>query len=72
MMQYSPRTRLLLEIFWLVVSLALFAFGWITYSRGQANVWSILALIGGTLFLLYSVGSIIFYWRFHRKRTSNG
>jgi protein-S-isoprenylcysteine O-methyltransferase Ste14 len=70
MMQYSPRTRLILEILWLVVSLVLLAFGWINYSQGKANWWSVLSLIFGALFLLYSVGSAIFYWRFHRKRAT--
>jgi len=69
-MHYSPRTRPFLEICWLVVSLALLTLGWINYSQGKATWWSILALIFGALFLLYSVGSAIFYWRFHRKRAT--
>jgi protein-S-isoprenylcysteine O-methyltransferase Ste14 len=69
-MNYSPRTRLILEILWFIVSLSLLAIGWINYSQGKENWWYVLSMIFGALFLLYSVGSAIFYWRFHRKRSS--
>lgn len=69
-MNYSPRTRLFLEILWFLVSLSLLAFGWINYSQGKENWWSVLSMIFGALFLLYSVGSAIFYWWFYRKRST--
>ena len=69
-MQYSPRTRLVLEILWALISLSLLAIGWINSSQGQATWWSVLSLILGAVFLLYSLGSAIFYWRFHRKRAT--
>jgi protein-S-isoprenylcysteine O-methyltransferase Ste14 len=68
-MHYSPRTRLILEILWFVVSLSLLAIGLINYSQGRENWWYALSMIFGALFLLYTIGSAIFYWRFHRKRS---
>ena len=69
-MHYSPRTRLILEILWFIVSLSLLTIGWVNYSQGHANWWYALAIIFGALFLLYTIGSAIFYWRFHRKRST--
>ena len=69
-MNYSPRTRLFLELLWFIVSLSLLTIGWINYSQGKENWWYVLSMIFGALFLLYSVGSAIFYWRFHRKRST--
>jgi biotin transporter BioY len=69
-MNYSPRIRLFLEILWLFISLSLLLIGWINYSQGRENWWYALSMILGALFFLYSVGSAIFYWRFHRKRST--
>jgi hypothetical protein len=69
-MNYSPRTRLILEISWFTVSIILLAFGWINYSQGRENWWYALAMIFGALFLLYTIGSATFYWCFHRKRST--
>jgi hypothetical protein len=66
-MNYSPRTRLLLEVSWMLVSIVLLVIGWISYNQ-EHILWSLLLIIFGACFLLYSLGSAIFYWRFHRKR----
>jgi hypothetical protein len=66
-MNYSPRTRLLLEATWMLVSILLLVIGWINYHPENGG-WSLLLIIFGACFLLYSLGSAIFYWRFHRKR----
>ena len=69
-MNYSPRTRLFLEILWFFFSLSLLTIGWINYNQGNTNWWYILSMIFGALFLLYSIGSAIFYWLLYRKRST--
>jgi hypothetical protein len=67
-MNLSPRARLLLEIWWLVLSLALMIFGWINYNAGKGH-WYLIAAIFGVLFFVYSVGSSLYYWRFHQSKS---
>jgi hypothetical protein len=69
-MNYSPRARLLLEISWMLVSILLLAIGLINYNQLNGG-WYLLFIIFGACFLLYSLGSSLFYWRFHRKRPTN-
>ncbi|HLZ63718.1 MAG TPA: hypothetical protein VKR06_42855 [Ktedonosporobacter sp.] len=66
-MNIPPFKRLLLEIWWFLLSFCLLAIGWINYNAGKGS-WYAVMMIFGFLFLLYSIGSAIYYWRFHQRK----
>lgn len=67
MTKLSPRARLILEVWWFLLSLCIIAIGWINYTNGNGH-WYLILAIFGALFFLYSIGSSIYYWRFYQNK----
>jgi hypothetical protein len=68
MTKLSPRARLILEVWWFLLSLGMSAIGWINYINGNGH-WYLVLAIFGVMFFLYSIGSAIYYWRFYQRKS---